>query len=251
MTCIQPLIIHADGTGSCYRPRVLDRDTLSEAVGRHRTVVNCLAVLGPQCPVCTTSRTDEPTQPHDRPAGGTRNRCAVAPPSSTSISAWSVLSRGASPDPGPRRAWLGQHVRIRPCSALADPCPLCSVGVDTLLIAHGENALSGAAYRCWLSATPQVRPNWSHELRTFAGKEANAHTGRGRQNKVPLGHVTTRCSQSRHLPRVSFARSAMSESQRVTEPESSLSRFRLIRSLINAFDNAAIDQRASTGMRCR
>ena len=51
MDCPQPLLIHADGTGSCSLPGCLDHDTLTEAVLRHRHVVNCHAVLGDRCAV--------------------------------------------------------------------------------------------------------------------------------------------------------------------------------------------------------
>ena len=52
MFCTQPLLIHADGTGSCSVPGCLDQDTLTEAVRRHRFVVNCRSVLGARCTMC-------------------------------------------------------------------------------------------------------------------------------------------------------------------------------------------------------
>lgn len=131
MTCTQPLLIHADGTASCAVPGCLARDTLTEAVRRHRYVVNCQAVLGTRCEVC-----------HRSEAGGLEARPSAedVPNRTDSMCPGTVIVHvdltvecsvpGCRVSPSSRGAWLAKHADIRSCSDLREACPQCTVGTD-------------------------------------------------------------------------------------------------------------------------
>lgn len=119
MVCSQPLLIHRDGTGTCAAPGCL-HSTLAEAVVRHRTVVNCQAVLGRRCAVC------------HRPARGAlagmaSGRAVELCPGSALVHADLGLecSEGACVTTAERGSWLARHADVRSCSSLAGGCPTC------------------------------------------------------------------------------------------------------------------------------
>jgi hypothetical protein len=110
MSCTQPLLIHANGTGSCSRPGCLDQGTLLEAVRRHRYVVNCRSVLGPRCAVCH--------------GAGDETMC----PGQATVHA--DLSFECSV-PGcdmnqSRDGWLARHGDVRSCEDIPGGCSVCS-----------------------------------------------------------------------------------------------------------------------------
>lgn len=126
MSCTQPLLIHANGTGSCSRPGCLDQDTLIEAVRRHRYVVNCRSVLGTRCAVCHGAGTDD---------GGAKAGSGVGPDDDTMCpgpaTVHADLTVGCSV-PGceanrSREGWLARHSDVRSCADIHGGCPLCSV----------------------------------------------------------------------------------------------------------------------------
>ncbi len=131
MTCPLPLLIHADGTASCPVSGCIGRDTLEEAVRRHHIVVNCLAVLGPGCPECNRSRTDQPgAQPRsDRPVSDPVSTCPGIATVHVDLSL-ECSEPSCEPRPWSRSVWLAKHVQIRSCRDFDDHCPLCSAGSD-------------------------------------------------------------------------------------------------------------------------
>jgi len=130
MNCTQPLLIHVDGTGSCSVPGCLDGGTLTDAVLRHRYVVNCRSALGTGCQVChrTGSDDDGPT-PASAPLGrATASMCAGVATvhvdgsfECSSVTCATKLSRGG---------WLALHAHVQACRDLADDCALCTVSDD-------------------------------------------------------------------------------------------------------------------------
>jgi hypothetical protein len=130
MSCTQPLLIHVDGTGSCAVPGCLDPDTLTDAVLRHRYVVNCRAVLGPRCEVCHPARSDDgESRPPSDPAGRDTNPLCpgVAIVHADLSLECSVPGCGTEPLRG---TWLAKHADVRSCSDLSATCPLCSLSDD-------------------------------------------------------------------------------------------------------------------------
>jgi hypothetical protein len=129
MTCVQPLLIHADGTGSCSVPGCLDQDTLTEAVLRHRYVVNCQAVLGDRCTLChRQSRGSGATGPAGPASRGTDVMC----PGVALVHADLSLECSA-PDcatNASRGVWLARHADLQSCADLTAACPLCAVSGD-------------------------------------------------------------------------------------------------------------------------
>jgi hypothetical protein len=113
MSCAQPLLIHANGTGSCSMPGCLDQDTLMEAVRRHRYVVNCRSVLGTRCAVCHGSGTDD--------AGMCPGLATVHADLSVECSVSDCEANRS------RDGWLARHGDVRSCADIHGGCALCSV----------------------------------------------------------------------------------------------------------------------------
>jgi hypothetical protein len=112
MSCTQPLLIHANGTGSCSRPGCLDQGTLVEAVRRHRSVVNCRSVLGTRCAVCHGVGTDDDTM------------CPGLATVHADLSLECSVP-GCESDRS-RDGWLARHGDVRSCGDIHGGCPLCS-----------------------------------------------------------------------------------------------------------------------------
>ena len=129
-TCTQPLLIHVDGSGSCSVPGCLDHDTVTEAVLRHRYVVNCRGVLGLRCEVChPVGANDREVKPPSDPAGqDTDPLCPGFAIVHADLSLeCSMPGCGTEPLRG---AWLAKHADVRSCSDLPTACPLCSLSDD-------------------------------------------------------------------------------------------------------------------------
>jgi hypothetical protein len=131
MTCTQPLLIHADGTGTCAVPGCLDRDTLAEAVRRHRYVVNCQAVLGTRCAVChgLGSFGREAKPPADVVPTTDTSMCPGVAVVHVDLSL-ECSEPGCQTNAPSRSAWLARHADVRSCSNLPTPCPLCAMSDD-------------------------------------------------------------------------------------------------------------------------
>ena len=125
LPCSQPLLIHDNGTATCFVPGCLKGHTLGEAVRRHPFVANCRGLLGSLCSVCHGSATD-PTP--GGPAGAIEPTC----PGGAIVHA--DLSVGCSePDCRPDASqdiWFAKHRDIRSCVDLPSGCPLCAVPDD-------------------------------------------------------------------------------------------------------------------------
>lgn len=127
MACTQPLLIHSDGSGSCSVPGRLDHDTLTEAVLRHRVVVNCQAVLGTRCTVCHRAETDriQPSSSGDLREGET---IPMRPGLAVVHADLSLECSQPNCEMIPSRgAWLARHADVRSCGDLDEACVVCSI----------------------------------------------------------------------------------------------------------------------------
>jgi len=127
MACTQPLLIHSDGSGSCSVPGCLDHDTLTEAVLRHRFVVNCQAVLGTRCTVCrrTEIHRIEANRSADLREGETDSMCPGFAIVHADLSLeCSQPNCEMIPSGG---AWLAKHADVQSCSDLDEACLLCAI----------------------------------------------------------------------------------------------------------------------------
>jgi len=127
MTCTQPLLVHADGTGTCAVAGCVGHEALTESVQRHRHVVNCRTVLGANCPVCHTRRpgSDDADWSDDPFPSTTRAVCSGTVIVHVDLSL--VCSTpGCGPTASARGAWLAAHDDIRSCGSLDTLCERCT-----------------------------------------------------------------------------------------------------------------------------
>jgi hypothetical protein len=131
MSCPQPLLIHADGTGSCSLPGCLGQGTLMEAVRRHRYVVNCRTVLGTRCAVCHGAGGDDADVTASSATKGA-DTPAMCP--GIAVVHADLSLECSEPDCATtpaRDGWLAEHSDVRSCTDLHGGCPRCPVASES------------------------------------------------------------------------------------------------------------------------